>query len=457
MANYGQVSYGAKGSSVTELQKLLNNNGYNLSVDGDFGAKTQAAVKDYQQKNGLAVDGIVGTNTWGALTNAQTPAQTTPAAPQQEAPKFDYNKPYQPSETVAQAEAILQQQMASKPGDYQSTWEGQLKDTIAQILNREKFSYDLNGDALYQQYKDQYVNQGKLAMMDAMGKAAAMTGGYGNSYAQSVGQQAYQAYLQQLNDKVPELYGMARDQYNQEGQALYDQFSLLAGMEDQEYGRYMDQLTNYYTELGLARDEARYQAEQDYGRWSDNMGFMYQQERDKVADQQWQAQFNEAKRQYAANTSRSSTGSSSNSYTSSRPNQTYTPNPEVPGNNPVNNNTSTVSDSIKSKAAGFADNTDLANYLDGLVASGTITEEQADALYAENKQVDRAALKDRSWTLQDDGGVNWFWGVDNNAVVKDQYGNTYRLDKLVDALVADGMSKSDAKDYVKKLQAKLGA
>ena len=50
-----------------------------------------------------------------------------------------------------------------------------------------------------------------------------------------------------------------------------------------------------------------------------------------------------------------------------------------------------------------------------------------------------------------------FWGVDNNAVVKDNYGNTYRLDKLQDALVAEGMLKSEAKAYVKNLQKQLGA
>lgn len=205
---------------------------------------------------------------------------------------------YNPSDTVTQANAQAEQVKATKPGEYQSTWQDQLKDTIAQILNREKFSYDLNGDALYQQYKDQYVNQGKLAMMDTMGQAAAMTGGYGNSYAQSVGQQAYQGYLQQLNDKVPELYQMALNQYNQEGQALYDQASLMAGMEDQEYGRYMDQLTNYYTELGLAQDEARYQAEQDYSKWMDNLSFQYQQDRDKIADEWQQKTFDEGVRQY---------------------------------------------------------------------------------------------------------------------------------------------------------------
>ena len=62
MATYSQVKKGSKGSSVEELQKLLNQNGYSLSVDGVFGSNTQAAVRDYQRKNGLAVDGIVGNN-----------------------------------------------------------------------------------------------------------------------------------------------------------------------------------------------------------------------------------------------------------------------------------------------------------------------------------------------------------------------------------------------------------
>jgi peptidoglycan hydrolase-like protein with peptidoglycan-binding domain len=318
---------GSKGSDVTELQKLLNNNGYNLAVDGSFGGKTLAAVQDYQKKNGLAVDGIVGTNTWGALTKATNAAGQAPsqaAAPAEtKAPTFEYSA-YKPSDTVAQAEALLQQQMAQKPGAYQSTWEGQLNDTIAQILNREKFSYDLNVDALYQQYKDQYTTQGKLAMMDTMGQAAAMTGGYGNSYAQSVGQQAYQGYLQQLNDVVPELYGMALDQYSREGQQLYDQAALMAQQEDQDYVRYRDQLSDYYTELDRLTEDARYQSETDYGRWYDDRNFSYgqfaddraygyQQERDRVADEQWQKQYDEQVRQYnqqyALSKSKSSGGS----------------------------------------------------------------------------------------------------------------------------------------------------
>ena len=306
MASYNQVSLGSTDKeSVKKLQELLNSNGnYNLAVDGIFGKNTLAAVKDYQTNNSLAVDGIVGKNTWNALTKAQdTTTETT--APAQ---TVSYEA-YKPSDAVTQAEALLKQHMAQKPGDYTSAWQTQLNDTLQKILNREKFSYDLNGDALYQQYKDQYTTQGKLASMDVMGQAATLTGGYGNSYAQTAGQQAYQGYLQQLNEKVPELYQLALNQYNSEGDALYDQASLMASMEEQDYGRYRDQMSDYYTELDRLTTDSRYQAEQDYGKWADDRNFQYQLDRDKVSDSQWQAQFDEAKRQYEESKKSSYTGS----------------------------------------------------------------------------------------------------------------------------------------------------
>ena len=269
----------------------------------EIAKKYGTTYQDIAKANGISNPNLIhvgqqlkiGSDTPEAAT-PETPAATQ-SPTQTEAPKFEY-KPYQPSEAVTQAEALLQQQLAQKPGGYQSAWQTQLNDIIQKIQNREKFSYDLNGDMLYQQYKDQYTTQGKMAMMDTMGQAAAMTGGYGNSYAQSVGQQAYQGYLQQLNDRVPELYQLALNQYNTEGQAMYDQASLIAGMENQDYGRYRDQVADYNAELARLAEEARYQAEQDYGIWSDDMGFQYQQGRDAVADAQWQAQFDEAKRQY---------------------------------------------------------------------------------------------------------------------------------------------------------------
>lgn len=145
------------------------------------------------------------------------------------------------ADQVGQAQLQLRSQMA-QPGGYRSQWQTQLDDTMKRIMNREKFTYDLNGDALYQQYKDRYITGGKMAMMDTMGQAAALTGGYGNSYAQGVGQQAYQGYLQGLNDKIPELYQLALDSYDREGDALMQQYGLLQDAEAMDYSRFQDNM-----------------------------------------------------------------------------------------------------------------------------------------------------------------------------------------------------------------------
>jgi hypothetical protein len=58
---------GATGADVKALQALLVKGSAKLAVDGTFGPKTEAAVKDFQRKRKLAADGIVGPRTWAAL------------------------------------------------------------------------------------------------------------------------------------------------------------------------------------------------------------------------------------------------------------------------------------------------------------------------------------------------------------------------------------------------------
>ena len=65
----GNTKKGMTGVQVKGLQTMLNGYGFNCgSVDGVFGAKTQAAVLEFQRRNGLTVDGIVGPKTWNKLT-----------------------------------------------------------------------------------------------------------------------------------------------------------------------------------------------------------------------------------------------------------------------------------------------------------------------------------------------------------------------------------------------------
>ena len=62
------IQYGQKNQLVQDLQAALNQNGAQLTVDGDFGEATLAAVKEYQRAHNLIVDGVVGDRTWGMLT-----------------------------------------------------------------------------------------------------------------------------------------------------------------------------------------------------------------------------------------------------------------------------------------------------------------------------------------------------------------------------------------------------
>jgi peptidoglycan hydrolase-like protein with peptidoglycan-binding domain len=62
-----QASAGRTGPLADTVQYLLNERGYGLTVDGQIGPATTAAIEAFQQANSLAVDGIVGNQTWPAL------------------------------------------------------------------------------------------------------------------------------------------------------------------------------------------------------------------------------------------------------------------------------------------------------------------------------------------------------------------------------------------------------
>lgn len=65
---YPQIQVGSRGAYVMIAQDDLNTLGYKTGgLDGIFGSNTQTAVRSYQQNKGLAVDGIVGCNTWRSL------------------------------------------------------------------------------------------------------------------------------------------------------------------------------------------------------------------------------------------------------------------------------------------------------------------------------------------------------------------------------------------------------
>lgn len=87
LANKLYLRKGCKNDFVKQLQSLLDVKGYgtNLgkaSIDGIFGDATKNAVMKFQKENNLKVDGIVGMQTWRALSALESVKSTTPEVPQ---------------------------------------------------------------------------------------------------------------------------------------------------------------------------------------------------------------------------------------------------------------------------------------------------------------------------------------------------------------------------------------
>jgi len=227
-------------------------NGGSGSGSGSSAAKTPAEQRNQLSRADVSV-GLPGQFSYSG--EAYSPYQAR-----------DVVGNYDPATDAAYQEALasLRNAQAQLPG-YDNTYGDDLAGIYAKITGREPFRYDLDADTLYQQYRQQYQTLGRNAMQDTMGQAAALTGGYGSTYAQNAGQQAYNAYLQQLNDRIPELEERAYQRWQAEGDQLAQQYAMARDLSDNEYARYRDQMSDYYTNLNFANN----QLDQAYGRGVD--------------------------------------------------------------------------------------------------------------------------------------------------------------------------------------------
>jgi len=206
---------------------------------------------------------------------AEKPQATTVAQPtQQQAEAAGSQQVTAPKTTAPAAEPVkvpeaAKQQttmpnynfsVSSPPTAYEGKYDQQLADLYNSITQRQPFAYDAAKDDLYQEYVQRYEQLGNKAMMDTMGQAAALTGGYGNSYAQNVGQQAYDEYMTGLNDKATEMYQLAYQRYLNEGDALTKQYGMLGDLADKDYGMYTDAYNKYMAEAALRGQSGDFEA-----------------------------------------------------------------------------------------------------------------------------------------------------------------------------------------------------
>lgn len=389
--------------------------------------------------------------------------------------------PFQESQAYLDAMAYtntLLQQLSSGRTSYTD----QIKDLMGQIQNRDPFEYDVDTDTLFQQSLASAMGSGKIAMQDTMGQAAALTGGYGSTYAQNVGNQAYNSYVENAYNNIPEYYEMAMEAYQMEGQEMYNQLAMLNDadatefqrmydswnanfsnaqqMYQNEYAEWQSNIDNAYNVYSATQGYADTMYAQEYQKWADEvanaMSYANMQNSDYWNTQNFIEQQNQFQKEmnykyaalkqdndqfYASLNAKSSGGGNSSGGGS---------------NTPSGVDTDKIPSSISSKASKLKTNGELAQYLDGLVDSGQLTEAQADHLYSANMTPEQVGITERDWTMTNDGGWNWFGaGIDADAKVKDQYGNEYSLADLRKELKKT-MTTKEANDWIKKLEKQLG-
>lgn len=224
----------------------------------------------------------------GARSEEELELLRRQAAQQQQQTQTQHG--YTPNATVQNYQQQATTIQGQKPTGYNSKYQSGIDQLFDKILNRGKFEYDMNADTLYKQAMDKYSQQAKMGMQDTMGQAQAMTGGYGNSYAQTAGQQVYDKTMQNVTDMLPAMEERAYSRWRGEGDDMARNLAMSQGMEQDEYGRYRDARGDWQFDYGQALD-----------RYNQERGFDYGAHMDKINTDFNQSQFDYKKEQDSKN------------------------------------------------------------------------------------------------------------------------------------------------------------
>ena len=182
---------------------------------------------------------------------------------------------------------------------------------LNEILNRDDFSYNVENDPLFQQYRQMYLREGDRAMKETMAEAAAGAGGM-NSYAITAAQQANNYYNSQLNDRIPELYQLAYEMYLNDKESMVQDLGILQQMDNTQYNRYRDTMSDWYADknfaYGLYRDDiadTQWNKTYNYNAYVDDRNFNnYDREfeyNQTQAEKEWDYNTSQAEREWAYN------------------------------------------------------------------------------------------------------------------------------------------------------------
>ena len=459
------------------------------------------------------------------------------------------NKKFVVPTAVLKADKYLESQL-QKIQSGKTSYSDQVKDMMDKIMNREKFSYDVDTDPLFQQALASAMNSGKQAMQDTIGQASALTGGYGSTYATTAGNQAYNAFIEDAYDNLPQYYQMAMDAYQMEGDEMYRQYSMLSAEDDKEFNRnvtaydatyqhrnqmyneaytmYRDNKSDAFAMANLQLDEHEvrvndaynlYNASSDYAdklyereytKWADEVNLAYKYA--EMLNKDWwsQTEFDESVRQYEqsfaedqrqfnekleqddkhfydniewqtgenqkdrdlttsenqkdrAHQSSENAADRAHDASESQKDRDFTASENqkdrdfTASQNALNRSSKSSGGSGGSSKSGSGSlksptESQMKKALEAYESGGMDGlnkylnsvpdnyDREAIAQYA--GMYGELPYSDRTYTVVNDGGINW-WGIDNNAKVTDEYGNEFTLKELAkyDEDIAKELSK----------------
>ena len=308
---------------------------------------------------------------------------------------------------------------------------------------------------------------GKTAMQDTMGQAAALTGGYGSTYATAAANQQYNAFIEDAYNNLPEYYQLALDAYRMQGEDMYNQLAMMTEADanefdrlyntfnanasyaqqlyENEYGEYIDSLNNEWREKEYDLSKEQYASDlefkyasmaQDKEMYESDLKYKY----DALA--QDQAQFNA--QMAAKKTSSGSSGSSSSKKSSSS------------GTGKVDTLTNAEVNAIKSAytEAGGGESGDAA--VDAYLSAIGKNNVDPDAVWtilsgiSMEEELEETPFYNMDWTISKDT-INWLWGDDND----DRYTNgetemTYK--ELKEAIEDTDLDAYQKKAFLEKLK-----
>jgi hypothetical protein len=385
---------------------------------------------------------------------------------------------------VLQAESYLFDTLA-KIQSGRTSYTDQVESMMNKIMNREEFEYDVDSDQLFQQALASAMNSGKSAMQDTIGQASALTGGYGSTYATSAGNQAYNAFIEDAYNNLPEYYQMALNAYQMEGEEMYKQLGMLSDADAREYGRmvdaynatsqfrnqayneaytlHQDGINNAYNSANLQLNEnaqlvnnanyiynaASNEYEKSYAKDFDEWNAMVQQSATNAgfansdwwnqSNQDFQASEAQKNRDFQASEAEKDRAFTASENAKNRAVKSSGGGGGGDGKSPTETQMKKALDAYNNGGE-----TEYFKYLDSL--PGDIDVEAVDSYVMQYGQL---PLEQRTYTKTEDT-TNWFWGNDNNDKVKDQYGNEFEIGDLPKSIRGDLTNLKKGKSYTKK-------